>query len=40
MSKASLPSNFMTLLSEIKGRIQRAQTLAVLSVNAELIRLF
>ena len=40
MSKTSLPANFTTLLKEIKGRIQQAQTLAVLSVNAELIRLY
>lgn len=40
MSKPSLPANFTTLLKEIKGRIQEAQTLAVLSVNAELIRLY
>ncbi len=40
MSKPSLPANFTTLLKEIKGRIQQAQTLAVLSVNAGLIRLY
>lgn len=40
MNKPSLPANFTTLLKEIKGRIQQAQTLAILSVNSELIRLY
>lgn len=40
MSKSSLPANFKTLLKDIKNRIQQAQTRAVLSVNAELIRLY
>jgi predicted nuclease of restriction endonuclease-like (RecB) superfamily len=40
MKKLALHTNFLPLLTEIKGRIQKAQTLAVLSVNAELIRLY
>ena len=40
MSKPSLPANIASLLTEIKTRIQQAQTQAVLSVNAELIRLY
>jgi hypothetical protein len=31
---------FAALLTEVKDRIQSAQTRAVLSVNAELVRLF
>lgn len=33
-------SNFAVLLAEVKGRIRTAQTRAVLSVNAELVRLY
>jgi predicted nuclease of restriction endonuclease-like (RecB) superfamily len=33
-------SNFIALLTEIKGRIQSAQTRAVLGVNSELVRLY
>lgn len=40
MSKTPLPANYASLLKEIKGRIQQAQTRAVLSVNAELVRLY
>jgi predicted nuclease of restriction endonuclease-like (RecB) superfamily len=42
MSKSNLPAaiGFPGLLKEIKARIQRAQTRAVLSVNAELVRLY
>jgi hypothetical protein len=36
----SIRSNFATLLTEIKGRIQSAQTRAVLGVNSELVRLY
>lgn len=32
--------DFLTLLKEVKTRIQQAQTKAVLSVNSELIRLY
>ena len=37
---ASDLTRYAKLLSEIKGRIQAAQTRAVLAVNAELIRLY
>lgn len=42
MNKKSLPvpGDFPILLKEIKGRIQQAQTRAMLSVNAELIQLY
>src|SRR5262245_44844981 len=42
MSKPQLPipEGYTNLLKEIKARIQQAQTRAVLSVNAELIRLY
>jgi len=40
MSKQSMLANFTTLLKDIKSRIQQAQSLAVLSVNAQLIRLY
>ena len=40
MSKPSLPADYAGLLKEIKARIQQAQTRAVLSVNAELVRLY
>lgn len=42
MSKAKLPApaEFPILLKEIKTRIQQAQTRAMLSVNAELVRLY
>lgn len=33
-------SHFTTLLAEVKGRIQAAQTRAVFAVNAELVRLY
>jgi hypothetical protein len=39
MSKSFLPHDYTVLLQEIKDRIAQAQTPAVLSVNAELIRL-
>jgi len=32
--------DFAVLLADVKGRIQAAQTRAVLSVNAELVRLY
>jgi predicted nuclease of restriction endonuclease-like (RecB) superfamily len=35
-----LRSDFAALLADVKGRIQAAQTRAVLSVNAELVRLY
>lgn len=40
MSKPSLPPDYAVLLKEIKDRIAQAQTRAVLSVNAELVRLY
>jgi len=42
MSKPQLPTpaDFPILLKEIKNRIQRAQTRAMLSVNAELVQLY
>ena len=42
MSKPRLPIpvNFPILLTEIKSRIQQAQTRAMLSVNVELVRLY
>ena len=39
-SSPSLPSGFADLLGEVKLRIQTAQTRAMFSVNAELIRLY
>ena len=38
--KTSVRTGFSALLTEIKGRIQTAQTRAVLAVNSELIRLY
>jgi predicted nuclease of restriction endonuclease-like (RecB) superfamily len=40
MNKPSLPPDYAVLLKEIKDRIAQAQTRAVLSVNAELVRLY
>lgn len=40
VSSGSLPAGFSELLREVKLRIQSAQTRAVLSVNAELVRLY
>ena len=42
MSKPILPTpaEFPKLLKEIKARIQHAQVRAILSVNAELVRLY
>ena len=37
---AVVRSDFAALLADVKGRIQTAQTRAVLSVNAELVRLY
>lgn len=37
---AVVPPNFPALLAEVKDRIQSAQTRAVLTVNAELVRLY
>jgi len=37
---ASVRSDFAALLADVKSRIQAAQTRAVLSVNAELVRLY
>lgn len=37
---APIPTGFPVLLSEIKARIQQAQTRAILSANAELVRLY
>ena len=39
-SKQPVPTDFPKLLGEIKARIQQAQTRAMLSVNAELVRLY
>jgi predicted nuclease of restriction endonuclease-like (RecB) superfamily len=39
-ASSSLPSGFADLLGEVKLRIQTAQTRAMFSVNAELIRLY
>jgi len=39
-SNLSIPAGFPTLLREIKARIQHAQTRAILSANAELVRLY
>lgn len=36
----SLPADYLQLLAEVKGRIQTAQTRAVLAVNAELVLLY
>jgi predicted nuclease of restriction endonuclease-like (RecB) superfamily len=38
--KLSMPADFPILLKDIKTRIQQAQTLAILSANGELIRLY
>jgi hypothetical protein len=35
-----IPADYAPLLAEIKARVRRAQTRAVLAVNAELIRLY
>jgi predicted nuclease of restriction endonuclease-like (RecB) superfamily len=40
MSKPSVPQGYARLLKEIKDRIAQAQARAVLSVNAELVRLY
>src|SRR6266446_46293 len=42
MSKPQLPvpTGFPHLLKEVKARIQQAQTRAMLSINAELVRLY
>jgi predicted nuclease of restriction endonuclease-like (RecB) superfamily len=40
MNKPLLPPDYAVLLKEIKDRIAQAQTRAVLSVNAELVRLY
>lgn len=40
MSLASLPSDYVQLLAEVKGRIQAAQSRAVLVVNAEMVALY
>jgi hypothetical protein len=40
MSKASVPQGYAILLKEIKDRVAQAQMRAVLSVNAELVRLY
>src|SRR5574337_341710 len=37
---AVVRSDFAALLADVKGRIQSAQTRAVLAVNAELVRLY
>jgi predicted nuclease of restriction endonuclease-like (RecB) superfamily len=39
-SNTSLPAGFSTLLKDVKARIQKAQTRAILSANAELVRLY
>jgi len=39
-SQSPVPAGFPKLLKEIKARIQQAQTRAVLSANAELVRLY
>lgn len=39
-SVAAVRSDFAALLAEVKGRIQAAQTRAVLAVNGELVRLY
>ncbi len=39
-SKSLVRSEFAALVTEIKGRIQTAQTRAVLTVNAELVHLY
>jgi hypothetical protein len=40
MGNLAVRSNFAALLADVKGRIQVAQTRAVLAVNAELVRLY
>lgn len=40
MSPTRLPSDYLQLLAEVKGRIQAAQTRAVLAVNAEMVGLY
>jgi len=37
---AAIQPSFAALLTEVKGRIQAAQTRAMLTVNAELVRLY
>src|SRR3970040_774428 len=39
-SNAALRVRFAKLLAEVKGRIQEAQTRAVLAANSELVRLY
>ncbi len=39
-SNASLPASFKSLLKDVKTRIQQAQTRAILSANAELVRMY
>ena len=38
--KLQKTNDFAALLSDVKGRIQSAQTRAVLAVNSELVRLY
>ena len=38
--KTARRASFAVLLTEVKGRIQEAQTRAVMSVNRELVRLY
>ena len=40
MPKTLVRNDFSTLLADVKGRIQAAQTRAVFAVNAELVRLY
>jgi predicted nuclease of restriction endonuclease-like (RecB) superfamily len=40
VSMSQLPSTYAGLLSELKGRIQAAQTRAALAINTELVRLY
>ena len=39
-TKSLVQASFGALLADVKGRIQSAQTRAVLAVNAELVRLY
>jgi hypothetical protein len=39
-NSAVFRSDFAAFFADVKGRIQAAQTRAVLSVNAELVRLY
>lgn len=39
-SQAPVPAGFPSFLKEVKARIQQAQTRAVLSANAQLVRLY